>query len=173
MINTTFVGNVAAEGGALNLAGTTLLVNCSFEENVSDEEEGSVISNIGYISGISNCSFLRNAYSFEPNTFLDYRGVQRLRRAGIRRFRPRGGHQNSPFRGSGYMIPYMVGKLAPSSSHLTRGFVKHVPGRAISVPLTPKTRNKLLHPRPFPIVGRLYNSVSLSLRQLMLIFGPL
>ena len=26
------------------------------------------------------------------------RGVQRLRRAGIRRFRPREGHQNSPFR---------------------------------------------------------------------------
>ena len=27
------------------------------------------------------------------------------------------------------MIPYMVGKLAPNSSHLTRGFVKYVPGR--------------------------------------------
>ena len=27
------------------------------------------------------------------------------------------------------MIPYMVGKLAPNSSHLTRGFVKHVSGR--------------------------------------------
>ena len=27
------------------------------------------------------------------------------------------------------MIPYMVGKLAPISSHLTRGLVKYVPGR--------------------------------------------
>ena len=27
------------------------------------------------------------------------------------------------------MIPYMVGKLAPNSSHLTRGSVKSVPGR--------------------------------------------
>ena len=27
------------------------------------------------------------------------------------------------------MIPYMVGKLAPNSSHLTRGLVKSVPGR--------------------------------------------
>ena len=27
------------------------------------------------------------------------------------------------------MIPYMVGKLAPNSSHFTRGFVKYVPGR--------------------------------------------
>ena len=28
-----------------------------------------------------------------------------------------------------YMIPYMVGKLAANSSHLTRGVVKYVPGR--------------------------------------------
>ena len=27
------------------------------------------------------------------------------------------------------MIPYMVGKLAPNSSHLTGGLVKSVPGR--------------------------------------------
>ena len=27
------------------------------------------------------------------------------------------------------MIPYMVGKIAPSSSYLTRGLVKYVPGR--------------------------------------------
>ena len=27
------------------------------------------------------------------------------------------------------MIPYMVGKFAPNSSHLTRGLVKYVPGR--------------------------------------------
>ena len=27
------------------------------------------------------------------------------------------------------MIPYMVGKLAPISLHLTRGLVKYVPGR--------------------------------------------
>ena len=30
---------------------------------------------------------------------IRHRGVQRLRRVGIRRFHPRGGHQNSPFRG--------------------------------------------------------------------------
>ena len=27
------------------------------------------------------------------------------------------------------MIPYMVGKLAPNSSHLTRGLVKYIPDR--------------------------------------------
>ena len=28
------------------------------------------------------------------------------------------------------MIPYMVGKLAPNSSHLARGLVNYVPGRS-------------------------------------------
>ena len=28
------------------------------------------------------------------------------------------------------MIPYMVGKLAPNSSHLTMGLVKYVPSRS-------------------------------------------
>ena len=27
------------------------------------------------------------------------------------------------------MIPYIIGKLAPNSSHLTMGLVKYVPGR--------------------------------------------
>ena len=57
------------------------------------------------------------------------RGVQRLGRAGIRQFRPRRGHRNSPFRGSDYMIPCMVSKLAQNLPHLTRGLVKSVPGR--------------------------------------------
>ena len=60
---------------------------------------------------------------------VDERGVQRLGRAGIRRFRPRGGHQNRPFRGYDNITPYMVDKLAPNSSHLTTGLVKSVSGR--------------------------------------------
>ena len=44
--------------------------------------------------------------------------------AGIRRFRPQGGHKNRPFRGYDYMIPHMTGKLALSSVHFTRAFVK-------------------------------------------------
>ena len=46
------------------------------------------------------------------------------------------------------MIPYMVGKLAPNSSHLTRGLVKYVPDRAKFVPFPAKTGTNLLHPRP-------------------------
>ena len=44
--------------------------------------------------------------------------------AGIRRFRPRAGHQNNLFRGWNDTIPYMIGKLAPESTHFTRGLVK-------------------------------------------------
>ena len=49
----------------------------------------------------------------------------------FRRFRPRGCHQNSPVRGWNYMFHYMVGQLAPNSSHSTRGLVKCVPGKSI------------------------------------------
>ena len=73
MINTTFSGNMAAsEGGAFNLAGTFRLVNCSFMDNISDEGIGPVIANIGYVSGISNCSILGNAFSCERGEFLGY-----------------------------------------------------------------------------------------------------
>jgi hypothetical protein len=46
--------------------------------------------------------------------------------AGMRRFRPRGGHQNSPFRARDYMVSYVVVKLAPNPSYLTRRFVKSI-----------------------------------------------
>ena len=74
VINTTFSGNTAAsEGGALNLAGTFRLVNCSFMDNISDEGLGPVIANIGYyVSGISNCSILGNPFSCERGEFLGY-----------------------------------------------------------------------------------------------------
>ena len=50
------------------------------------------------------------------------------------------------------MIPYVVGKLAPNSSHLTRGLVKFVPVGTIFVPFPPKTGTNMLHPLPPPIV---------------------
>ena len=72
LINTTFSGNTASEGGALSLAGTTGLVNCSFVENISDEGRGSAVANIGYMSGIFNCSFHSNAFSCQRGEFLGY-----------------------------------------------------------------------------------------------------
>ena len=72
VINTTFRGNMASEGGALNLAGTSSLVNCSFVENISDEGRGPVVANIGYMSGISNCSFHSNTSSCQRGEFFGY-----------------------------------------------------------------------------------------------------
>ena len=72
VINTTFGGNTASEGGTLSLAGTTGLVNCSFVENISDEGRGPVVTNIGYMSGISNCSFHSNTFSCQRGEFLGY-----------------------------------------------------------------------------------------------------
>ena len=75
---------------------------------------------------------------------------QQLAGAGIRRFRPRGWHQNNPFRGSDYMISCMVGKLAPNSLHFTRGWSNKSLGGTIYVPSPPKTGKQMLHPRPPP-----------------------
>ena len=89
-----------------------------------------------------------------PLRISSSRGVQRLGRAGIRRFRPRGGHQNGPFRGRDYMIPYMVDKLAPNSSHLTRGLVKYVPGRGYFRAVPSQNGDNFFTTLPPPIVER-------------------
>ena len=88
------------------------------------------------------------------------RGVQRLGRAGTRRFRPRGDRQNSPFRGWDYMIPYMVGKLAPNSSHLTKGLVKYVPGRGYFRAVSSQNGDGSVTSPPPPIVERVCSSTS-------------
>ena len=50
------------------------------------------------------------------------------------------------------MIPYMVGKLAPNPSHLTRGLVKYVPGRGYFRAFPSQDGDKYVtSPRP-PIV---------------------
>ena len=72
VISTTFSGNRASEGGALNLAGTSRIMNCSFVENISDGGRGPAIANIGYLGGISNCSFYENALSCDRGEFLGY-----------------------------------------------------------------------------------------------------
>ena len=50
------------------------------------------------------------------------------------------------------MIPYMVGKLAPNSSHLTRGLVKYVPGRGYFRAVPSQNRDKCVTSPPPPIV---------------------
>ena len=50
------------------------------------------------------------------------------------------------------MIPYMVGKLAPNSSHLTRRLVKYVPGRDYFRAVPSQNGEKYVTSPPPPIV---------------------
>ena len=54
----------------------------------------------------------------------------------------------------------MVGKLAPSSSHLTRGLVKHVPGRGYFRAVSYQNGDKFVTPPPPPIVELVMYSVA-------------
>lgn len=72
----TFVGNMARAGGALYLAGTSSIVNCSFINNVADEGSGPVISNIGYVSSLTNITFAGNDYNCEQGTYRAYDKVR-------------------------------------------------------------------------------------------------
>ena len=53
------------------------------------------------------------------------------------------------------MIPYMIGKLAPNSSYLTRGLVKYVPGRYYFRAVPSQNGDILVTSPPPPIVERL------------------
>ena len=48
------------------------------------------------------------------------------------------------------MIPYMVSKLAPNSSHLTRGLVKYVPGRSYFRAVSSQNGDKIVTSPPSP-----------------------
>ena len=50
------------------------------------------------------------------------------------------------------MIPYMVGKLAPNSSHLTRGLVKYVLGRDYFRAVSSQNGDTYVKSPPLPIV---------------------
>ena len=50
------------------------------------------------------------------------------------------------------MIPYMVGKLAPDSLHLTRGLVKSVPGRGYFRAVSSQNGDNYVTSPPTPIV---------------------
>ena len=52
------------------------------------------------------------------------------------------------------MISYMVGKLAPNSTHSTRGLVKYVPGRGYYRCVPSQNGNKFVTCHPPSIVER-------------------
>ena len=59
-----------------------------------------------------------------------------------------------PLPGKGLRHPHMVVKLAPNSTHLTRGLVKYIPGRGCFYAVPSQNGEKLLHPLPPSIVER-------------------
>ena len=59
-----------------------------------------------------------------------------------------------------YMVPYMVGKLAPNPTHFTRGFVKFVPGRVYFRAVPSQTGDKIVTSLPLPIVERLAGALT-------------
>ena len=56
------------------------------------------------------------------------------------------------------MIPYMVGKLAPNSSHLTRALVKYVPGRGFFRAVSSQNRGKNVTSPPLPPIVERFKS---------------
>eukprot|EP00903_Cladosiphon_okamuranus_P017273 g15917.t1 len=73
LVTSVFEGNTAGTGGALRLAGTASVYNCSFVENLSADGGGSAVSNIGVVSTMAGVSFSGNAFDCREGTFLDFR----------------------------------------------------------------------------------------------------
>lgn len=80
ILNSLFQGNAARVGGALRLAGSAIVRNCSFVENLSDNDEGAAVSNIGVISRMEGNSFHRNIFSCPRDTFLNFTLVSTISR---------------------------------------------------------------------------------------------
>eukprot|EP00752_Nemacystus_decipiens_P009914 g8846.t1 len=72
-VGSVFQGNTAGtSGGALRLAGTASVDNCSFAENISNDGGGAAVSNIGVILKIEGVSFKGNVFACPTAMFLDY-----------------------------------------------------------------------------------------------------
>ena len=64
------------------------------------------------------------------------------------------------------MIPYTVGKLAPNSLHLIRGFVKYVLGRGYFHAVSSQNGDKFVTSPPLPIV-ELVNPLKWLMKMMM------
>ena len=61
-----------------------------------------------------------------------------------------GSSPKQPLPWIGLHDPYMVGRLAPNSSHLTRGLFKYVPGRGFFRFVSSQNGDKFVTPPPPP-----------------------
>ena len=71
-LDTLFKGNKARVGGALRLAGTSSINNCSFNDNISEFDEGPAVHNLGYMSNLAKNHFEGNIFDCESGMFLDF-----------------------------------------------------------------------------------------------------
>ena len=72
---TDFTNNMADFGGALRSSGTIVIINSSFVENKSGEEEGPAISNGGVILKMYGLIFSGNGYQCSADAFMDWNEV--------------------------------------------------------------------------------------------------
>ncbi|CAN0195481.1 unnamed protein product, partial [Ascophyllum nodosum] len=72
-IGTVFKGNYAPLGGALRLAGTASVDNCSFIDNISQPGGGPAVFNAGTMSNQTDIYFNGNVFFCENQTFLDFK----------------------------------------------------------------------------------------------------
>ena len=71
-IGTVFKSNSALLGGALRLAGTASVDNCSFIDNVCQTGGGPAVFNVGTMSNETDIYFNGNAFSCERQMFLNF-----------------------------------------------------------------------------------------------------
>lgn len=76
-VDCVFEDNESRTGGALRLAGTAGIDNCSFVDNVSEDAGGAAVSNIGFVSKMANSSFRGKTFSCQPDLFLNFSTVSR------------------------------------------------------------------------------------------------
>ena len=74
-LDTLFKGNTARVGGALGLAGTSSMSNCSFNDNISEFGEGPAVHNLDYMSNLTSNYFKGNIFDCESGMFLDFNEV--------------------------------------------------------------------------------------------------
>lgn len=75
-VNTYFIRNAAEQGGALRLAGTASIVDCSFEQNHAAENGGPAISNVAKTANITSSYFFGNNFNCDPGYFLYFEKVR-------------------------------------------------------------------------------------------------
>ena len=73
---TLFKDNTARVGGALRLAGTSSISNCSFNDNISEFGEGPAVHNLGFMSILTSNYFEGNIFDCESGMFLDFNEVR-------------------------------------------------------------------------------------------------